>query len=98
MLTKQHFKRCQGGQFSDISLGAVLGLAIPSYRNDNSRNLELNGISISISIYSEDDKPTILGEAEVKMAEVKKRYWFPLAAELKGEDHFRFLRAYTGGA
>ena len=49
------------------------------------------------SDYSEDDKPTILGEAEVKMAEVKKRYWFPLAAELRGEDHFRFLRAYTGG-
>ena len=48
--------------------------------------------------YSEDDKPTILGEAEVKMAQVKKQYWFPLAAELKGEDHFRFLRAYTGGA
>merc|ERR1719471_1379648 len=48
-------------------------------------------------ITCEDDKPTVLGEAEVKMVEVKKRYWFPLAAELRGEDHFRFLRAYTGG-
>ena len=46
---------------------------------------------------SEDDKPTILGEAEVKMAEVKRRFWFLVAAELNGEDHFKFLRAYTGG-
>ena len=47
---------------------------------------------------SEDDKPTILGEAEVKMAEVKRRFWFLVATELNGEDHFKFLRAYTGGA
>ena len=48
-------------------------------------------------VFSEDDKPTILGEAEVKIAEVKKQYWFLVAKELKGEDNFRFLRAYTGG-
>lgn len=48
-------------------------------------------------ITCEDDKPTILGEAEVKMAEVKRRFWFLVATELNGEDHFKFLRAYTGG-
>ena len=59
---------------------------------------ENSNLSYQFFIFSEDDKPTILGEAEVKMAEVKRAYWFLVAKELKGEDHFRFLRAYTAGA
>ncbi len=49
------------------------------------------------SLSSEDDKPTVLGEAEAKMAWIKRDYWFLVAKELQGEDPYRFLRAYTPG-
>jgi hypothetical protein len=31
------------------------------------------------------------------MSEIKNRLWYPVARELKGEDPYRFLRAYTAG-
>lgn len=49
-------------------------------------------------INCEDDKPTVLLEAEMKLSEIRKQYWYYVAVELVGEDPFKYLRAYTGGS
>ncbi len=45
----------------------------------------------------EEDKPTILGEAEHKFGYIRSRLWFSVARELRGEDPYQFLRAFSGG-
>merc|ERR1739838_134090 len=48
-------------------------------------------------IKSEDDKAAVLGEAEGRLWEMKEKLWYYLARELKGEDHYQFIRAYSAG-
>ncbi|TRY78383.1 hypothetical protein TCAL_07181 [Tigriopus californicus] len=48
-------------------------------------------------ITCEDDKPAVLGEAEIKLGDIRKRLWYYVASELVNEDPYKFLRAYTGG-
>ena len=50
-----------------------------------------------LMIHSEQEKNTVLLEAEHKFSDIKKHYWFPLAVELRGEEEFKFIRAYTQG-
>jgi len=48
-------------------------------------------------IKSEEDKDTVLGEAEHKLADIKLKLWYYMARELKGEDHYQFSKAYCDG-
>eukprot|EP00095_Tigriopus_kingsejongensis_P003252 maker-scaffold69_size418775-snap-gene-2.25 protein:Tk03252 transcript:maker-scaffold69_size418775-snap-gene-2.25-mRNA-1 annotation:"translin-associated protein x" len=48
-------------------------------------------------ITCENDKPAVLGEAEAKLSDIQKNYWFNVARELVNEDPYKFLRAYTNG-
>merc|ERR550519_306243 len=48
-------------------------------------------------IRSEDDKPAVLGEAETRLGSVRKNLWRSVALELRGQDAFQYLRAYTAG-
>jgi len=48
-------------------------------------------------IKSEADKATVLGEAECRLMDMKVKLWYYLARELKGEDHYQFIRAYSAG-
>jgi len=43
------------------------------------------------------DPGGVLQEAENRLAALKKELWRRLALELRGEDHFQFLRNYTAG-
>ena len=51
---------------------------------------------IRYSFFSEDDKPYVLAEAESKFGYIR-RLWKTLAFELRGQDPYQYLRAYTGG-
>jgi len=48
-------------------------------------------------IKSEEDKAGVLGEADGRLNDLKKTLWYYLARELKGEDHYQFIRAYSAG-
>jgi len=50
-----------------------------------------------MGIKSEDDKAAVLGEAEGRLWEMKEKLWYYLARELKEEDHYQFIRAYSAG-
>lgn len=50
-----------------------------------------------LSLFSDDDKPAVLGEAEMKLSEIRHNLWYYVALELRGEDPYKFLRAFTGG-
>ena len=53
--------------------------------------------SVLFLFYSEEDKATVLGEAEIKLSEIRHNFWYYVALELRGEDPYKFLRAFTGG-
>lgn len=48
-------------------------------------------------IKCDDDKPTILGEVERRLDDLRQGPLYRLSRELEGEDHYQFLRAYSGG-
>jgi len=48
-------------------------------------------------IKGEDDKAAVLGEAEGRLWDMKDKLWYYLARELKGEDHYQFIKAYSSG-
>ena len=48
-------------------------------------------------IKSEEEKASVLGEANARLCEMKENLWYSLARELKGEDHYQFIRAYSAG-
>jgi len=48
-------------------------------------------------IKGEDDKAAVLGEAEGRFWDMKDKLWYYLARELKGEDHYQFIKAYSSG-
>ena len=48
-------------------------------------------------IKGEDDenRESILGEAETRLEEVRSSHWSQVGGELSGEDHYQYLRAYS---
>jgi len=48
-------------------------------------------------IKCDEDKPTILGEVERRLSDLKYGPLYRLGKELEGEEHHQFIRAYTGG-
>merc|ERR1712034_267345 len=48
-------------------------------------------------IKSDEDKMAVLMEAEGRLLDMKGKLWYALAKELKGEDHYQFIRAYSAG-
>jgi len=48
-------------------------------------------------IKSDDDKMVVLEEAEGRLTDMKGKLWYALAKELKGEDHYQFIKAYSAG-
>jgi len=48
-------------------------------------------------IKSEQDKDAVLGEAEHRLMDIKAKLWYYMARELKGEDHYQFIKAYSSG-
>ena len=48
-------------------------------------------------IKSDEDKMAVLEEAEGRFMEMKGKLWYALAKELKGEDHYQFIKAYSAG-
>ena len=52
---------------------------------------------VLLRIQGEDDKPVVLEETRQRIENVDKNLWRSLALELRGQDHFQFLRGYTAG-
>jgi len=48
-------------------------------------------------IKAEQDKDAVLGEAEHRLMDIKAKLWYYMARELKGEDHYQFIKAYSSG-
>lgn len=48
-------------------------------------------------IKGEDDLESVLLNAEIKFREIRKNYWYYVAKELRNEDPFQYLKAYTNG-
>jgi len=77
------------------------------YRNDKrerivklSRDITIESKRIIFCLHrirSEKDKATVLGEAEQRLKNVKNKMWYYMARELKGEDHYQFIKAYSDG-
>jgi len=77
------------------------------YRNDKrerivklSRDITIESKRIIFCLHrirSEKDKATVLGEAEQRLKNVKDKMWYYMARELKGEDHYQFIKAYSDG-
>jgi hypothetical protein len=61
-----------------------------------SRVIGLSSICLP-RISSEEDKAAMLGEAEIRIMEMKEKLWYYLARELKREDHYQLTRAYSEG-
>ena len=76
---------------------SISALFYPTSKCEISPTIAHEILIMSLFPDSEDDKPTVLLEAEVKMAEIRKQFWYYVAVELVGEDPYKFLRAYTGG-
>ena len=47
--------------------------------------------------FSNDDPEQVIGRATDKLAWIRSNLWKKVAAELYGEDPYRFLRAYSPG-
>ena len=77
------------------------------YRHDKRERIVKLGRDITIEskriifclhrIKSERDKDTVLGEAEHRLMDIKAKLWYYMARELKGEDHYQFIKAYSAG-